>query len=56
MSRTLRVEKTNLIALSEAQATMKQLYEDGNAVYFEVSDEKAESVAEQTGGLLDMNE
>jgi hypothetical protein len=56
MARTLRISKTDLVVLAEAQATMKKLYEDNEAVYFEITDDKAESTAEQTGGLLDMHE
>ena len=56
MARTLRVSKADLVVLAEAQATMKQLYEDTEAVYFEVSDDKAQSAADNTGGLLDLYE
>ena len=50
------MNKTDLVVLAEAQATMKKLYEDDNAVYFEIADDKAEEAAAQTGGLLDMHE
>ena len=56
MARTLRIAKTDLVVLAEAQATMKKLYEDNEAMYFEVDDDRADSTAEQTGGLLDMFE
>lgn len=56
MTRRVRVPKTDLGMLSEAQSTMKQLYEDENAVYFETADDGAEERAQNVGGLLDLNE
>ena len=57
MARRVRVEKTNITAIAEAQTSgMVQVYEDLEAVYFEVADENAQSAADAVGGLLDLNE
>ena len=56
MARTVRVPKGDLVVLSEARATMKFLYEDNEAMYFETDDDDAQQKADQVGGLLDMNE
>jgi hypothetical protein len=56
MGRRVRVPKTDLVVLAEAKSSMKMLYEDADAVYFETADAGAEEKAASVGGLLDMDE
>ena len=57
MGRRVRVPKTDMVILEEAKSSMRFLYEDENAAYFETADDdNAQAKADQVGGLLDLNE
>lgn len=56
MARRLRVPKNEEGRIQEAMSSYKMLYEDDDAIIFEVEDERAEAAANATGGLLNLDE
>lgn len=56
MARRLRIPKNETGRVNEAMSQYTFLYEDGDAMIFEVSDDSAEKAAAQTGGLLNLDE
>jgi len=56
MSRRLRIPKNDASRVNEAMSQYTFLYEDDEAMIFEVSEDNAEKAAIQTGGLLNLDE
>jgi hypothetical protein len=56
MARRLRIPKNEESRIQEAMSNYRFMYEDADAIIFEVEDEKAEAAASASGGLLNMDE